>query len=504
MLQYAREFAKGRGADEVHLKDLLAGLLFDSESEAATFLKAQQADISRLRERMELPSELADEVQRNFPLAMQTREVIGQAKESVLFFSRHSQVGSHELLMALLQVWPGDDELFLECGIDRRRIVAQFQQEQAAEPIDVDAEDFEAISGSGTDTTDLGRMIDASANRAREALRVLEDFARFVRDDDALCERLKNVRHRMREALAFFPAAWLLRSRQTDHDVGVWISTREEFARSNLADVVVANCKRAQEAIRSLEECAKVENANAAKIFEQTRYELYNIEKQFGIGLHATGLLGDAVLYWLVDPEECVAELEWMAQQAIAGGVQIIQLRDKRSDDRELVSLGRRLRDVTKANGALLIINDRPDIARISHADGVHLGQEDLSVKDARRVLGPSAIIGVSTHTPEQARQAVEDGADYIGVGPVFPSKTKEFESLAGLSFVRHVASHVRLPAFCIGGIDSSNLDQVIAAGGYRIAVASALTKAREPYSVARTLRAMLVDANKSTDCIHG
>jgi thiamine-phosphate pyrophosphorylase len=126
-------------------------------------------------------------------------------------------------------------------------------------------------------------------------------------------------------------------------------------------------------------------------------------------------------------------------------------------------------------------MNDRPDLAVLAQADGVHLGQEELSVKDARRIVGPEMLIGVSTHSIKQARQAVLDGANYIGVGPTFPSTTKNFETFPGLDLLRAVATEIRLPAFAIGGITLENLPQVLATGIQRVAMSGAITGIENP-----------------------
>jgi thiamine-phosphate pyrophosphorylase len=140
----------------------------------------------------------------------------------------------------------------------------------------------------------------------------------------------------------------------------------------------------------------------------------------------------------------------------------------------------------------LFIVNDRPDIARLADADGVHLGQDDLPVHEARKIVGPDAFVGVSTHDLAQVRRAVRDGADYIGVGPAFPSATKKFDSLAGLEFVKAALAATSLPAFAIGGINPDTLAAVVAAGAKRIAVSAAVAQADEPRQVAHTLRSAL------------
>jgi thiamine-phosphate pyrophosphorylase len=140
----------------------------------------------------------------------------------------------------------------------------------------------------------------------------------------------------------------------------------------------------------------------------------------------------------------------------------------------------------------LVVVNDRPDIAVLADADGVHLGQDDLRVKDARAIVGPRRLIGVSTHSIEQARAAVLDGANYLGVGPTFPSRTKSFDAFPGLDFVRQVAAEIRLPAFAIGGIEATNVGEVVAAGLRRVAVGSAVMGDAKPRAAVAALRERL------------
>src|SRR5690606_20385257 len=142
--------------------------------------------------------------------------------------------------------------------------------------------------------------------------------------------------------------------------------------------------------------------------------------------------------------------------------------------------------------GVLFILNDRPDLARLVGADGVHLGQDDLPVKEARRILGPDALVGVSTHDLDQLRQAILDGASYVGVGPSFPSGTKDFAELAGLDYVRAAHAETSLPMFAIGGIHEGNIAEVVTAGARRVAVSAAISQADDPRVVAACLRAAL------------
>jgi thiamine-phosphate pyrophosphorylase len=170
----------------------------------------------------------------------------------------------------------------------------------------------------------------------------------------------------------------------------------------------------------------------------------------------------------------------------------MIQLRDKRLDDRDLVDRARTLVRRTQGSRTLCVVNDRADVAAAVGADGVHVGQGDLSVKDARAIVGTQMLIGLSTHSIEQARAAVLDGANYLGAGPTFASRTKSFSDFAGLDYLRAVSSEIQLPTFAIGGITAGNLCSVMAAGVERVAVGSSVVDAPDPGSVTRDLLKML------------
>ena len=174
------------------------------------------------------------------------------------------------------------------------------------------------------------------------------------------------------------------------------------------------------------------------------------------------------------------------------GGVDLVQLREKELPDRKLLRVLEEAREVTRRLGVPLVVNDRPDLAVLSEADGVHLGQDDLPVQEARRIVGGRLLIGVSTHTLEQVRRAVLEGASYLGVGPTFPSQTKAFEGFAGLEFVRQATAETSLPAFVLGGVTPTNVGEVLAAGGRRVAVSHAICAAEDPRATAARFRALL------------
>jgi thiamine-phosphate pyrophosphorylase len=180
-------------------------------------------------------------------------------------------------------------------------------------------------------------------------------------------------------------------------------------------------------------------------------------------------------------------------RQALKGGVDIVQLRDYQTLDGRLLQIATSLRQVTLAYGALFIVNNRPDIALLSEADGAHVGQGDLPVRLARKILGGNKIVGLSTHSAEQARGAVVQGADYIGVGPVFDTPTKQGRPGVGLGLVTDVAQlNLSLPAFAIGGIDLKNLANVKKAGAKGVSVVRALVDADDPEAAAREMKEAL------------
>ncbi len=340
--------------------------------------------------------------------------------------------------------------------------------------------------------TAILRILDASLNRATEGLRVVEDYARFVLDDRFLTTELKSLRHELVAAATWLESAERHAARDTQRDVGTAVSTPSENRRSDVWDVCAASLKRTEQSLRSLEEYGKIANAEFAGRCESLRYRLYTLEKALDIGRSSRERLAKTTLCVLVEGGQSAVSFEGLIRALVDAGVGVIQLRDKNIDDRDLVVRARTLRQLTSGSETLFIVNDRADIAAATNADGVHVGQEDLSVKDARTVVGPRALVGISTHNIDQARTAVLDGANYLGAGPTFASRTKTFETFAGLDYLRQVAGEIRLPTFAIGGISAENLPEVLSAGISRVAVATAVTAAVNPACAARELLGML------------
>jgi thiamine-phosphate pyrophosphorylase len=178
---------------------------------------------------------------------------------------------------------------------------------------------------------------------------------------------------------------------------------------------------------------------------------------------------------------------------ALAGGVDLVQLRMKDGSDEEIVAAGRRFAAAATDHGALFILNDRPDLVVAAGADGIHVGQDDAAVAEARVIVGPERIVGLSTHSPWQVDAASAAGVDYFAVGPVHETPTKPGRPAVGLELVRYAAAHATVPFFAIGGISPANVRAVREAGATRIAVVRALTEAPDVEQAARALRAAII-----------
>lgn len=210
--------------------------------------------------------------------------------------------------------------------------------------------------------------------------------------------------------------------------------------------------------------------------------------------------LAAARLYLVCDGTPGGRPLDEMLYAAIAGGVDVVQLRDKQSSDEELTDAALRARALCERLGTLLIVNDRPAVALAAGADGVHVGQDDTPAAAARELLGPELLVGLSTHTPAQIDAAADAGVDYIGVGPVHATPTKPGRPAVGLELVRHAAARARVPWFAIGGIDAENVADVLAAGARRVAVVRAIVYAEDPELAAAALRAALEERPAPAD----
>lgn len=311
----------------------------------------------------------------------------------------------------------------------------------------------------------MKRIVDANLNRASEGLRALEEITRFFLNNEELSAELKKMRH---EICTFFDGQFeaLLASRDTQNDVGTGISNPS--MRHGIETIFRANIKRVQQALRTLEEYGGLsgEFRYASYTFEKKIYEelKMNLKKY---------MLESKNLYLVTNSDNFTNEDDFLNAVALAlkSGVDVIQLREKTKPAGEIIKLGKKIRELASIYGAVFIVNDRVDVAQIVEADGVHLGQEDICPYAAREILGEKAIIGVSTHCIEHAKIAMENGADYIGVGPVFKTPTKPNKTPVGLEYVKWASENVTIPFFAIGAINLENIQEVKNAGAKGVAV---------------------------------
>ncbi len=339
---------------------------------------------------------------------------------------------------------------------------------------------------------EIHRILDANFNRAREALRVAEDCGRFALNDPAITVMAKNLRSDLREIFEQMPVDELIASRDTPGDIGTEISSPTEPLRKNLPDVASAACKRLTEALRTIEEYVKFIAPAKTLQIERMRYNAYTLEQRLLQRIAVGRRFADVRLYVLVSSELCAGSIREMARGAIAGGAEAIQIREKALPDDQFLAIAAELRELTDETGRLLLVNDRPDIAAIVGADGVHLGQHDLPIAETRRLLRPGAIVGRSCHEIGQVKAAVNEGADYISFGPIFATATKDAGPPVGPELLAAAAKETSLPIVPIGGINSQNVSALVAAGAKRVAVCSAVCSAEDPKTAAQAIRAQL------------
>jgi thiamine-phosphate pyrophosphorylase len=335
------------------------------------------------------------------------------------------------------------------------------------------------------------RIIDANLNRAGEGLHLLEEIARMMLNDAALTQQLKAIRHEiLRGDLAFNQQ--LIQSRDSESDVGFDIEVGEDKQRE-LPTAVVANARRVQEALRILEEMAKVPGTTPeldSDKFKQARFALYSIEQEILSKLLRQDKKGRLTgLYAIIDSQFLGKRSHTkVAEELIKGGANVIQLRDKFTPKAELLPIAQKMRKLCADKGILFIVNDHLDMALACGADGLHLGQEDLPLSIARKLLPMDMVLGGSVNTVEQAKSAEAEGADYIAVGSMYPTTSKEKPQVVGVGRLKQVRGVVSLPLVAIGGINKDNASEVAANGADAVAVISALLGAKDIAEAARRI----------------
>ncbi len=341
------------------------------------------------------------------------------------------------------------------------------------------------------------RIIDANLNRASEGLRVIEEIGRFVYENAEAVKNIKELRHKVRKTAKEFDNL-LFSQRNSLTDCGFEISQKETDAgKTDTKNLAIRNFKRVQEALRVIEENFKTEGYNnLAKEYEKYRFLSYNIEKKFfELNFKKQNPLPGSI-YCITGEKFSLGRSNiFVVKEMIKAGVKIIQYREKEKNTAEKYNECIEIRKLTKKAGALFIVNDNIDLAIATDADGVHVGQEDMPVKQARKLIG-NKIIGVSTHSPQQAEKAVEDEADYIGVGPIFKTYTKkDVVKPVGYEYLNYVVENIKIPFVAIGGIKTHNIAEVAKRGANCFAMITEIVAAE---NICEKIKNLITAINKT------
>ncbi len=334
------------------------------------------------------------------------------------------------------------------------------------------------------------RIIDANLNRAGEGLRVLEEFARLSLNDATITQQLKDMRHDILNVDNTLQEQ-LIGARDSQGDIGADMEAATQGKKRGVKETIIANARRVQESLRVMEETAKSPDIPLdTDKYRRLRFAVYTVEKE----LLSRMLRQDRIkrlkgLYVIVDTAllKGRSPVE-TAGQAIRGGARTIQLRDKENNTRSLITAAEEMQKLCAKHDVLFIVNDKLDVALASNADGLHVGRDDLPVATARSLLPIDKILGGSARTIEEAQSAYSGGADYIGVGAMYATATKEKAEVVGPGRIMEIRRAVDLPIVAIGGINKSNLREVLKAGADAAAVISAVMAADDIETATRQL----------------
>ena len=259
------------------------------------------------------------------------------------------------------------------------------------------------------------------------------------------------------------------------------MTRKASWTRAELELIISSNAGRVQEALRVIEEFSRLHNNKLSKIASEIRYEIYTIEIEL-LSLskrkNSEEILKENDLYVITDQKDNLLEI---IEEILIAGVRIIQHRFKTGTDKDNLQEAIKIKNLCKKYNSLFIINDRIDIALASNADGIHLGQDDLDLKTARKLLGYSKIIGKSANNEIDISKALKDGCDYIGIGPVFETTTKKNKKPIGIEKIKTLTKDLNIPWFAIGGIKSNNISHLKRNGFKKVALVSQLMNSEDP-----------------------
>lgn len=316
------------------------------------------------------------------------------------------------------------------------------------------------------------QIIDVNLNRFSEALRVIEDLIRFYLEDSKKLKLVRNLKRELWQNLSDIRKE-IIWSRKSEKDLG----RAEKFdktKRRNIADIFTANIKRSQESARVLEEMFKPDNSKIAGFFKKIRFTLYDLEKDLSKRFRVQF---DPKVYVIFNIETIGRKrLTEITHACVSGGATMIQLREPKDVlTRQFLLDAIKIKKAISNSKMKLIINDRIDIALAIGADGVHLGEYDMPINYARKLLGDDKIIGITVRNLEQARKAEHQGADYVSVGSIFPSPTKTTAPVVGINKLKIVIKGVKIPVIAIGGITPERAKQLFKIGVSGVAVISSI-----------------------------
>ena len=321
------------------------------------------------------------------------------------------------------------------------------------------------------------QIIDANLDRAREGLRVLEDWARFGLGENDFVVKIKNFRQILgKNHLEIYK-----QSRNFIEDECKGLTHQEQIKRNAPEQIISSNAGRVQEALRVIEEFSKQHNNELSKIASKIRYEIYTLEIELlrlSKYKKSEEILKENDLYVITDQKENLLEI---IEEILNAGVRIIQHRFKTGTDKDHLQEAIQIKNLCERYNSLFIINDRVDIALASNADGIHLGQDDLDLKTARKLLGYSKIIGISANNKIDISNALKEGCNYIGIGPVFKTATKKDKKPLGIENIKTLTKDLNIPWFAIGGIKSKNIPYLKRNGFKKIALVSQLMNSENP-----------------------
>ena len=338
----------------------------------------------------------------------------------------------------------------------------------------------------------IAQIIDANLDRAREGLRVLEDWARYGLDRVDIVKKLKDFR----QILGSHHLDYYKNARNYTEDKCNGLNHPEQFKRIYTENIISSNSSRIQEALRVLEEFSRNNNYKLSQAASLIRYEIYSLEIEL-LNLTCNKNLKEILiknnLYLITNEKpDLIVDIE----NLLIAGVKIIQHRFKETDDSKNLKKAKIIRKLCKKHGAIFIINDRLDIALASEADGVHLGQSDLDLISARKILGSSKIIGISASNEKDIKQAIQNGCDYLGIGPVFKTNTKKNKKPLGIDLIKKLTKDIKIPWYAIGGIKNEDIPKLKSNNIKKVAIVSEIMNHENPKNKAMIILKSLNNEN--------